>query len=121
MPRLVRDIVRTLHPYTNMQQKAAAKVDGSRIFIIGYSDGPSYRVSSALDQHKQMPPILLSRLALTFGKAYIAFMNADLIKICLCATGVLLMPLQLRQFKNLLKDRRLLYVQLKYRADETLK
>jgi len=101
-----------------MQQKAAAKLDGSRIFLIGYQDAEMYRVQTGSNMHKQMPPVLLGRLVLTSAKLYFAYQRANMLSAILCMTGVMLMPLQVLAFSRLLSDRSVLFRNLKKRADE---
>jgi len=118
IPRMVRDIVRTLHPFTNMQEKAAVKVDGTRCFLIGFEDSARYRANSAMGLHRQIPPILFSRAVLTLSKVYYAYATMHWSSIALCMTGVILWPIQVRIFINLIADRRTVYANLKYRVDK---
>jgi len=109
MPRSVRDLVVTLHPHTFGRQKAAVKLDGTRVFIIGYPSEVVYRVNSAQGENKQAPPILVARFFLTMFKVCYAYQSRSWLALMLCLTGVILWPLQVISLKNLIKDRRAVF------------
>lgn len=121
MPRLVRDIVRTLHPYTGMQEKGAAKIDGHRIFVIGYESEHMYRVQSAPEMQKRTPPLMIHRIILTILKLNYAWQRGSMVSVLLCISGIMLIPLTLQNFVQLLQDRQVIYKQLQQKAQTVFK
>jgi len=106
IPGMVKDIVTKLHPWTNQQEKAAVKMDGSRVFLIGFANEHQYRCDDQIGMHKQFPAILLSRFILTGFKAWAAYACGSWTTLMLSLTGITLWPIQLWYFKKLLQDRK---------------
>lgn len=77
-----------------------------------------YRVKSASGFNQQFPPVLLSRLALTVLKVYYAYLETSWLAIFLCLTGVVLWPLQMRTFVDLIKDRRVVFENIRSSAKQ---
>jgi len=113
LPRSVRDLMVMLHPHTFRRQKAAVKLEGTRVFIIGYPSEAVYRVNSARGQNKQAPPILVTRFFLTIFKVCYAYQSRSWLAVMLSATGVILLPIQFIGLKNLIRDRRAAFENLR--------
>jgi len=118
--KLVKDIVVALHPYTGQQQKGAAKLDGTRIFLIGYPSEQMYRVTSALGFNKQIPPVIFSRASLTLFKVYYAYSKQSWMSLTLCATGLVLLPIQILKFRSLMNDRKDVFEDIKEKVETVL-
>lgn len=106
VPCMVKDIIKTLHPFTNVQEKGAAKIYGARIFIIGFPNEHMYRcMDVGAGMQRQFPPIILSRFVLTLFKVVHAYHTRSWASIFLCLTGVVLWPMQMSSFLHLMNDR----------------
>merc|ERR1712023_231531 len=81
---IVCDIVKMLHPHANLQQKAAAKLDGTRLFLVGWPDKYMYRVESAKSVRQQYPIIILKCAFLTVAKAFWAYQRGSWLAISFC-------------------------------------
>lgn len=113
---IIRDIPKTLHPFTSVQEKAAVKMDGARVFVIGWESEHMYRCDNNRGRHRQLPSIILGRLLLTAFKVHKALVTETWSDLLLCLSGVLFWPIQVYTFLNIIRDRREFFDDLRARS-----
>merc|ERR1719359_614344 len=68
-----------------------------------------YRVTTAMGLNTQFPASLFSRAILTLIKLNQSLDPWNMINFCLCLSGLVMFPIQLYRFYNLLHDRKVVF------------